>query len=84
MRVTSDVGLWAGGFGRRTLDGGHTPSSEEDHMAHTMSRNVRWSVWMTIGGLITAALVYAFTSSLGWAAIGLIGAGIGLNLLARR
>ena len=44
---------------------------------------VRWTVWMAGGGLVTAAVVYAITASLGWAVVGLLVSGVVLNVIAQ-
>jgi hypothetical protein len=46
-----------------------------------MSRNARWAIWMTIGGLVTAAVVWALTDSLQWGLVGLLGSSVIFNLL---
>ena len=47
-----------------------------------MGRTLRWSVGMTAFGLIVAVCVYTATSSLGWALVGLLIAGVVGNMLA--
>ena len=44
-----------------------------------MSYKVRWSIAMTSLGLTVALLVYVTTSSVGWALVGLIAAGVVVN-----
>jgi ABC-type Fe3+-siderophore transport system permease subunit len=52
-----------------------------------MKRSVRfkvlWTLWMTGGGLVTAAVVYAITASFGWAIVGLLVSGVALNAIAQ-
>jgi uncharacterized protein (DUF697 family) len=52
-----------------------------------MKRSTRfkilWTVWMAGGGVATAAVVYAITGSLGWAAVGLLASGIVLNAVGQ-
>ena len=44
---------------------------------------VLWTVWMVGGGLVTAAVVYANTASLGWALVGLLVSGVVLNAVGQ-
>jgi hypothetical protein len=47
-----------------------------------MSRNVRWAIWMTAFGLLTAAIVYVATESVLWSIVALFGAGVVGNAVA--
>jgi hypothetical protein len=62
---------------------GNTNDPEARPRRPTMSRIVRWSVWMSLGGMATAAIVYVATGSVGWAIVGLVGSGIVFNAVAR-
>jgi hypothetical protein len=44
---------------------------------------VLWTVWMSGGGIATAAIVYMLTASLGWAIAGLLASGVVLNAIAQ-
>jgi hypothetical protein len=46
-----------------------------------MSFAMRWSIAMTVFGLIVAGVVWFVTGSIGWAAVGLLGAGVVANAL---
>jgi hypothetical protein len=46
-----------------------------------MSRNVRWVVLMTIGGLATMTIVWVLTNSLGWGLVALLASGVVFNVL---
>jgi hypothetical protein len=48
-----------------------------------MHRVIRWSIAMTLGGLITGTAAYAFTGSVLWGVAGLIGFGVFANAVAR-
>ena len=45
----------------------------------TLGRKVRWSLWMTLIGLVTAVAVYGLTASVGWALVGLVASGMIVN-----
>jgi hypothetical protein len=44
---------------------------------------VLWTVWMAGGGLVTSAVVYAITGSVGWAVVGLLASGVFLNAIGQ-
>jgi hypothetical protein len=44
---------------------------------------VLWTVWMSGGGIATAAVIPVITGSLGWAFVGLLASGIVLNATAQ-
>ena len=44
---------------------------------------VLWTVWMAGGGVVTAAVVYAITASIGWALVGLLVSGVVLNAVGQ-
>ena len=44
---------------------------------------VLWTVWMAGGGLVTSAVVYAITASVGWALVGLLASGVVLNAVGQ-
>src|ERR1700687_4703254 len=48
--------------------------------ASSMKRSTRfkvlWTVWMAGGGLVTWAVVYAITGSVGWGGVGLLAFGV--------
>lgn len=44
-----------------------------------MSYRTRWTILMTIGGLTTAAVVWAVTASIWWALAGLLVSGMVFN-----
>ncbi|HZC99400.1 MAG TPA: hypothetical protein VFA46_04160 [Actinomycetes bacterium] len=48
-----------------------------------MSRKVKWTLWMTGFGLLTATIVYVITGSIVWSIVGLLGAGIVGNAVVR-
>ncbi len=48
-----------------------------------MRFKARWTLWMIVFGLLTAAIVYAVTGSVGWSIVGLLGSGIVLNAVAQ-
>ena len=48
----------------------------------TLSRNVRWSLWMTLIGAVAAVTVYGVTASVGWALVALVASGMVLNAVA--
>ena len=52
-------------------------------MERSARYKVLWTVWMAGGGLATAAVVYAITASLGWAAVGLLVSGVVLNAVGQ-
>jgi hypothetical protein len=52
-------------------------------MRHDTRFKVLWAVWMTGGGIVAAAIVYALTGSFGWALIGLVASGVVLNAIAQ-
>lgn len=41
-----------------------------------------WAIWMTLGGLAVATVVFLLTSSMWWAVFGLVGAGVVFNAVA--
>lgn len=47
-----------------------------------MSRTLKWTVGMTAFGIIVSVCVYAATASFGWAAVGLLLAGVVGNVAA--
>lgn len=47
-----------------------------------MGRTLRWTVGMTVFGLIVVGCVYTATASTGWALVGLLMAGVVGNMLA--
>ena len=47
-----------------------------------MGHTLRWTVGMTVFGLIIAVCVYTATGSIGWALVGLLIAGVVANMLA--
>jgi hypothetical protein len=44
---------------------------------------VLWTMWMSGGGIATAAIILVVTGSLGWAFVGLLASGIVLNAIAQ-
>jgi len=44
---------------------------------------VLWTVWMSVGGVAIAAIVYGITRSMGWAVVGLLVSGTILNTIGR-
>ena len=44
---------------------------------------VLWTLWMSGGGIATAAVILVVTGSLGWALVGLAASGIVLNTIAQ-
>jgi fatty acid desaturase len=50
-------------------------------MKRSSQFKVLWTVWMSVGGVAIAAIVYAITKSLGWAAVGLVVSGTVLNMI---
>lgn len=46
-----------------------------------MGYELRWALWMTAFGIIVALAVYVVTQSVGWAIVGLLAAGIVVNIL---
>lgn len=52
-------------------------------MRESVRSRILWTIWMAGGGLVTAAVVYAMTGSLGWAVIGLVVSGIALNAIGQ-
>lgn len=44
---------------------------------------VLWTVWMAGGGLVTAAVVYAISGSVGWAVVALVASGVVLNAVGQ-
>jgi hypothetical protein len=47
-----------------------------------MSYRIRWTVLMTMLGVVTAVVVFAWTDSVGWAIVGLVAAGVVANAMA--
>ena len=45
----------------------------------TSGRNVRWSLWMTLIGVVTGVAVYGLTASMGWALAALVASGMLVN-----
>jgi hypothetical protein len=52
-----------------------------------VSRDLRfkllWALWMGVGGVATAAVVYVLTDSFGWAVVALLASGPVLNMIAQ-
>ena len=49
-----------------------------------MSYRTRWTILMTIGGLLTAAVVWAITRNIWWAVVGLLVSGMVFNAIFNR
>jgi hypothetical protein len=49
-----------------------------------MSYRTRWTILMTIGGLATAAVVWAMTGNIWWSLVGLLGSGMVFNTIFNR
>ena len=52
-------------------------------MDHSKRFKILWTVWMTCGGVLVAATVYAATASAGWALVGLLGSSVLLNMIGQ-
>jgi hypothetical protein len=63
------------------------PEAVATEGASSMKRSTRfkvlWTVWMAGGGLVTSAVAYAITGSVGWAVVGLLASGVVLNALGQ-
>jgi hypothetical protein len=46
-----------------------------------MSYRTRWTILMTIGGLVTGSVVWAVTDSIWWGLVGLLGSGMVFNAI---
>jgi uncharacterized protein (DUF697 family) len=68
--------------GRRSLASWLQPAHTGTVRRDTRSK-VLWAVWMTGGGIVAAAIVYALTNSVGWAVVGLLASGVVLNAIAQ-
>ena len=44
---------------------------------------VLWTVWMCVGGVVVAAIVYGTTGSVGWAVVALVASGPVLNTIGQ-
>jgi hypothetical protein len=44
---------------------------------------VLWTVWMSGGGIASAAIAYLLTDSVGWAVVTLLASGVVLNAIAQ-
>jgi hypothetical protein len=78
-RVTVDRG-GCGTF----VPGGVAASSatlDPGQEVRAVTYRARWSIVMTILGLVTALTVFAATGSVGWALVGLLGSGMVANAL---
>jgi hypothetical protein len=48
-----------------------------------MSDGLRWTILMTAFGIVTSIVVFLLTGSVGWAIVGLLGAGVVANAVLR-
>lgn len=44
---------------------------------------VLWTIWMVVGGLAIALIVYVFTGSVVWAVVGLLASSVVLNMIGQ-
>lgn len=49
-----------------------------------MNYRTRWTILMTIGGLATAAVVWAITDNIWWSLVGLLASGMVFNAIFNR
>ena len=51
-------------------------------MNHAPGPKMWWAIWMTLGGFAVGAVVLVLTSSLWWALVGMLAAGVVFNAIA--
>jgi len=52
-------------------------------MKHSVRFKVLWTLWMSVGGIASAVIVYGITGSPGWAVVGLLASGVVLNAIGQ-